>query len=265
MDSFSTWFQKHVLQLPVLASEHGRQLDSLLTYVHWLMFALFLGWLLYFFYVIFRFRKSRHPHADTAGVRTHVTSYLEVGVALTEAFLLVAFSVPLWAKMVADPPVESEATVVRVMARQFNWVAHYAGVDGVSGRRDPALSSGNDPFGVDRKGDPAALDDVVVQGNIVVPVDKPVLCHLTSIDVIHSLAIPAMRICQDAIPGISFPVWFKPVKVGEYKITCAQLCGHSHYGMVGTLKVVPQSDYEKWLLEQSNKARAAAGQPVSYE
>ena len=34
-----------LLGLPVLASEHGRDVDSLIIYVHWLMIALFVGWL----------------------------------------------------------------------------------------------------------------------------------------------------------------------------------------------------------------------------
>jgi cytochrome c oxidase subunit II len=265
MDTLANWFQTHVLRLPFLASEHGGDIDSLLTYIHWLMFLLFFGWLVYFFYALARFRQSRQARADAVGLRSHVTGYLEIAVVVIEAVLLIGFSIPLWAKRVSGLPPEDEATVVRVMGRQFNWMAHYAGPDGVMGRQDPALSSASDPFGLDRKGDEAALDDVVVQGTIVVPVNRPVVFHVTSIDVIHSLAIKSMRICQDAIPGMSIPVWFTPVKEGDYMITCAQLCGNSHYGMFGTLRVVSQAEYDSWLLTQSNRARSAAGQPVDYE
>jgi cytochrome c oxidase subunit 2 len=264
IDAFANWFQAHVLRLPVLASEHGRNLDNLLTYVHWLMFALFIGWLAYFGLVLYRFRQSRQPRPHPTGVRSHFTSYLEGGVAVVEAILLIGFSVPLWAKMVSNPPREDQSTVVRVMGRQFNWVAHYAGLDGQMGRQSAALASAMDPFGVDRKGDAQAKDDVVVQGTLIVPVNKPVLAHITSLDVVHSFAVPAMRVCQDAIPGMSIPVWFTPVKEGEYKITCAQLCGNSHYGMFATLKVVAQADYDRWLAEQSAKARSAV-EPVNYE
>jgi cytochrome c oxidase subunit 2 len=265
MESFAHWFQKHILGLPVLASEHGQTLDNLLTYVHWLMAVLFIGWLMYFTFVLIRFRRARQPRASTTPLRSHVTSYLEVGVVVAEAILLLGFSVPLWAKMVANPPPPQDATVIRILGRQFNWMAHYAGVDGVMGKQDAALSSAGDPFGLDRKNDPQAADDVVVQGNIVVPVDKHVVAHVTSLDVIHSLAIPSMRVCQDAIPGMSIPTWFKPTKVGDYKITCAQLCGNSHYGMYATLKVVSQAEYDRWLKEQSGKARAAHAAPVDYE
>jgi cytochrome c oxidase subunit 2 len=265
MASFIDWFKHGFLALPIQASEHGRNVDNLLMYVHWLMLALFVGWLAFFLLAILRFRATRHPRANPVGVKSHFSTWLEAGVALTEAVLLIGFAVPLWAKMVSNPPAPRDATVIHVMGRQFNWMAHYAGTDGVMGRQDLALSSAGDPFGVDRKNDSHALDDVVVQGNIAVPVNRHVLVHLTSMDVIHSLAIPAMRVCQDAIPGMSIPVWFKPTKEGEYKITCAQLCGNSHYGMYATLKVVSQGEYDKWLAAQSAKARAANAAPVNYE
>lgn len=278
-NAFTDWFKYDFLRLPLLASEHGENVDNLLMYVHWLMLALLIGWSGFFIYTVVRFRRSRNPKADYAGVRSHFSSYLEGGVALVEAILLLAFAVPLWASVVSNPPAEEDSTVIRVMGKQFNWTAHYPGVDGKAGRQDPRLISASDPFGIDRLGDPDAEDDVVVQGNIVVPVGKNVLAQLTSLDVIHSFAIKSMRVCQDAIPGMSSPTWFKPVMTGEYLITCAQLCGNSHYGMRGTLKVVSLEAYTQWLGEQSAKAKAATAEaraaaaggksgvvePVSYE
>ena len=36
MDKILDWFEK-LLGLPVLASEHGKDVDNLIIYVHWLM------------------------------------------------------------------------------------------------------------------------------------------------------------------------------------------------------------------------------------
>ncbi len=263
-NSFEYLIKHKLLELPVLASEHGGKVDSLIIYVHALMAVLFVGWLGYFLYAIVRFRKSRNPKADYVGVQGHMSNYLEVGVALIEAILLIGFAVPLWAQVVANPPSEKDSIVINVIGRQFNWNGHYAGTDGKMGRQSPVLTSASDAFGVDRKGDADAKDDVVVMGNFVVPVNKNVLVNVTSMDVIHSFAIQSMRVCQDATPGLRVSTWFKPVKVGEYRITCAQLCGNSHYGMFGTLKVVSQAEYDKWIGEQSAKAKGASA-PVSYE
>ncbi len=256
-------FIKHtVLNLPVLASEHGRHVDDLIVYVHALMAALFVGWFAYFLYAVFRFRKANNPKADYVGVKGHFSNWMEGIVALVEAVLLLGFAVPLWAKVVTHPPDERNSIVINVLGRQFNWNGHYAGPDGIMGRQSQALTSGSDPFGVDRKGDTNAIDDVVIQGSLVVTVNKDVIVNVTSQDVIHSFAVRSMRVCQDAIPGLRTPTWFKPVKQGEYKITCAQLCGNSHFGMAATLKVVSQAEYDKWLAEQAAKAK---GGTVSYE
>ena len=41
------------------------------------------------------------------------------------------------------------------------------------------------------------------------PVGKDIYVRITSKDVIHSFAIPTMRVKQDSIPGMEIPVWFK--------------------------------------------------------
>ena len=67
-----------LLGLPVLASEHGKDVDNLIIYVHWLMIVLFVGWLAYFAYALFRFHRSRNPKADYVGVKNHASNYIEV-------------------------------------------------------------------------------------------------------------------------------------------------------------------------------------------
>ena len=41
-----------------LVDEHGHRIDNLIWYVHLLMGVLFVGWLLFFIYALFRFRAS---------------------------------------------------------------------------------------------------------------------------------------------------------------------------------------------------------------
>lgn len=92
----------------------------------------------------------------------------------------------------------------------------------------------------------------VKTGNlIVVPVNKDVKLIMTSKDVLHSFYIPSFRIKQDVIPGAYTALWFKADKLGEYHVFCAEFCGTQHSGMLATLKVVPQAEYEAWLDEES--------------
>jgi len=249
-------FAKKVLFMPVLASEHGKDVDNFIIYVHLLMGVLFVGWFGYFLFTIFKFSAKRNPKADHHGVRSHISSWLEVVVAFCEIALLVGFAIPLWAKVVEDYPKESESTVIRVTAQQFAWNSRYPGKDGVFGKQDIKLVGGDNVMGYDPN-DKAGKDDIVQPLNdIIVPVNKPVIVYLTSMDVIHSMSIHAMRICQDAVPGQLVPVHFKPTEEGKFLITCAQLCGNSHYFMRGYFTVLSQAEYDKVM---AAKAALAGG------
>ncbi len=239
-----------ILGLPPLASEQGLDVDSLIIYVHWLMIALFIGWLAYFAYALVRFRRSRNPKADYLGVRGHYSSYLEIIVVIAEGVLLLGFAIPLWAKAVGEFPKESESTVVQVVAEQFAWNVRYPGADGKFGKQDMHLVNSTNKFGIDFS-DPAAKDDIESPNQIHVPVNKPVIVQLSSKDVIHSFKIIAMRVTQDAIPGMRIPLHFTPTHVGRYQINCAQLCGIGHANMAaGFLVVDTPEDYQKWLATQ---------------
>ncbi|MBI5773566.1 MAG: cytochrome c oxidase subunit II [Verrucomicrobia bacterium] len=244
--------------MPLLAAEHGKDMDGLIFYVHVLMALLFAGWMAYFIYVLFRFRKSRNPQADHAGVKSHASSYIEGAVVIFEAVLLLGFAVPLWAKVADKFPAEKDSTVIRVTAQQFAWNSRYPGKDGVFGKQNPKFVNASNAFGVDPN-DPAAKDDVVPPLNeMAVPVNKPVIAHITSMDVIHSFKIYPLRVNQDATPGLRVPIHFTPTKEGKYQIVCAQLCGNSHYFMKGYFTVYGQKEYDEWLDKKSKSSSAGS-------
>jgi cytochrome c oxidase subunit 2 len=80
-----------------------------------------------------------------------------------------------------------------------------------------------------------------------VPVGRPVRVVFTSEDVLHDLFIPAFRVKADAVPGRYSAIWFEPTRVGEYHLFCAEYCGTKHSGMIGTVHVMEQADYQTWL------------------
>jgi len=245
------WFANHILGMPELASKNGESVDALIVYVHWLMIALFIGWLVYFGYAVWRFRASRNPKADYQGVRNHASSYLELTVAAIEAVLLIGIAIPVWAKAVDHFPDVKDATVIYVMGQQYAWNIRYAGPDGVFGRQDMKFVSSDNVFGVD-PADPFGKDDIQTLNEIHVPVGKPVIVYVSSKDVIHSFKVTAMRTCQDAIPGLRIPCWFTPTKIGKYQVNCAQLCGPGHSSMTGGFLIVEsQADFNKWIASKS--------------
>ncbi len=242
-----------------MASKHGGDVDYMIVLVHYLMGALFVGWAAYFVYVLFRFRKGANPKADYVGARSHASTYIEGAVAFVEAVLLLGFAVPLWAKVVDQLPSPAESTVVRIVAQQFGWNVLMPGKDGAFQKQDMALVNTENPFGLVKE-DPAGKDDVRTLNDLTVPVNKPVLIHLSSKDVIHSFKVIAMRVTQDAIPGLRIPVHFTPTAVGKYQINCAQLCGNGHAAMTqGFLNVVTQEEFEKWAAKNVVAAGGGGG------
>lgn len=246
------------LNLPVLASRHGEDVDLLLEGVHAVMLLLFVAWTGYLVFALWHFRAKRNPRANPVGVRAIVFAAIIGIVVAEEAATLFGAAIPLWNKNVSAYPDEDQATVVRVTAQQFTWNSRYPGRDGKFGAQDPTLVSEANPLGYVLD-DEAGKDDVVPPlKDIRVPLEpvdadgdgkqdvdplgrpqfKPVIVHLTSKDVIHSFKVLPMRICQDAIPGMSIPVQFMPTREGKYAITCAQLCGNGHATMIGWLTVM---------------------------
>ena len=179
---------------------------------------------------------------------------------------------------------------IRVVAQQFQWNIHYPGEDGIFGQTyaDSVEDDSQNFIGLSREGHGA--DDIVTMNQLHIPKNKRVKIRLSSRDVIHGFALPEMRVKQDAIPGMEIPIYFTatlssneyleylkdndlvrynnkldkndktynklPESVRDtyyrgYQITCAQLCGNSHYFMKGYLTVHEQDDFDAWL--ENNK------------
>lgn len=248
--------QQFLAMFPIQASTHAAEVDEMTVLVHWLMLVLFVGWGFFFLFVLFRFRKGANPKASYAGAHGKFAKSTEVAVAIIEIALLVFYAIPAWATRVKAFPAESEAVVVRVVAEQFAWNIHYPGPDGKFGRTDIKLVGADNPLGLDRR-DPNAKDDITTINQLNLPTDRPVLVHLSSKDVIHSFGLYEMRVKQDAIPGMSIPVWFIPNRIGEYEIACSQLCGLGHFRMRGFITIQSATDYKKWYDDQEKELQPA--------
>jgi cytochrome c oxidase subunit 2 len=233
-------------QLPPAASTHAPAIDGMLSHIHLVILVLFAGWAAYFLYLLIRYRAGNHPRATHAGTRGRLAIVFTAGLVLTEGVLLVTAGLPLWFERTARRPAGPAPIAVRAIAEQFAWSFHYPGADGQYGTTSVAMISPENPLGLDRSS-PFAADDVVSLGEMVVPIDEPVLVELSSKDVIHSFGIPAMRVKQDATPGLRTPVWFTPTALGEFEIACSQLCGLGHYRMRAIVRVTSREEFGEFL------------------
>ena len=255
------------LGMQPVAATHGAQIDNLIGWIHIFMLILFVGWGVFLVYAIARFRKSRNPVADYKGVTSKNSTYAEIGVAVIEAVLLIGFAIPLWAARVDSIPPANQALEVNLTPEQFAWNVRYAGPDGVFGRTDIKLIDlQSNPLGLDRT-DPAAKDDITTVNQVYLPVNKPIIVNLRSKDVIHSFNVPEFRVKQDAIPGLTIPIWFIPnvttaemrTRTGnpnlQYGIGSAQLCGLGHYRMRGFVTVLSAEEFQKWMDDEEAKVK----------
>ena len=244
---------------PVVASAHGHDIDMMIYLVHILMAILFVGWGIFFITALVKFNKWWHPKANYTGVTSHVSTQLEVLVAVIEIILLVGFSIPFWAKQVNALPDRPDKIEVKILAEQFAWNVHYPGADGIFGKTDlKYFDKQSNPLGLDPK-DPNGKDDIATINQLHLPIGHPVIIHLSSRDVMHSFKVPVMRVTQDIIPGMSIPTWFTPTKTGKFEIACAQLCGLGHYRMKGYLTIDTDEEFKAWLASQAPSTSEGGG------
>lgn len=238
--------------LPPDVSQDGHKIDRLINVLHVFMAVLFVGWGVFFIYCLVKFRQRPGVKAQYEPVKAAISKYGEIGVIAFEAVLLLGFSIPIWASVKNDIPTDAENPLrIRVLGEQFAWNFHYPGADGKFGRiRADLVNSATNPMGLDKSGDPNAADDVVA-GEMHIPVNRPIICDISAKDVIHSFSVPVLRVKQDAIPGMTVPVWFKAVKEGIYEVACAQLCGNNHYAMRALMFIEPQTKFDAWMAEKS--------------
>jgi cytochrome c oxidase subunit II len=95
-----------------------------------------------------------------------------------------------------------------------------------------------------------------------VPVGRTVKITMASEDVVHSLWFPAFRVKTDVLPNRYRTMWFEATKTGTFHIFCAEYCGTSHSGMVGSVVVMEPTDYQRWLAGGTEGSLASQGEKL---
>lgn len=102
----------------------------------------------------------------------------------------------------------------------------------------------------------------LVTDTLYVPVDMPVRLNLISLDVNHSIFIPAFRVKEDVIPNRTNFTWFQATNVGSYDIACAEYCGLLHAYMYTKVVVMEEEDYNQWFLTASTEMNAGNAEQI---
>ena len=214
--------------LPENVSTYGGDIDSIIGFIYYVTLAWFVVTIgaLALFLILYRRREGRRAAYITGEKLSEAAWILIPALIVLLLDLWIDFrGADAWAKVkLRVPPADLR---VQVTAKQFNWEIVYPGPDGQFG----------------------TPDDLQIDNELHVPVNKVVRIALRSKDVIHSFFLPNLRLKQDIIPGREIHAWFQATKPGVYEMPCSELCGFGHSGMLGHLTVHSAEEYQQWVRE----------------
>lgn len=218
------WFANSANEHHHVVSSMGREIDVLFLIILWITGIVFIGTQVALVYVAYRYVDA----PGRIATYFHGSQRLEVVWTIIPAAILVfiaLFQMGTWANIKFRSAMPKVQPLAEITARQFQWVMRYPGPDG-------KLHS---------------PDDLIMVNDLHFVKGQKALIHLRSSDVLHSFFLPQMRIKQDAVPGLTIPVWFDSDRSGHFELVCAELCGWGHYKMRGNVTVHDtQSEFDEW-------------------
>jgi len=226
------------LQAP--ASPVMDQISRFNTFLFWLTTAIALFVLILLAIIIVRFNGRANP---TPSRTTHNTP-LEIIWTIVPVIILATIAVPSFRLLFSQLDVPHPDLTVKATGKQWFWTYSYPD----NGNFE--FSSLMIPEKDLKPGQPRLL---AVDNEMVVPVNKVVHVLVTGADVIHSFAVPSFGIRIDAIPGRMNDTWFKATTEGVFYGQCSELCGKDHSFMPIAIRVVSESDFNKWIDDAKKK------------
>ncbi len=232
-------------------------IDNTLIITFWITGVVFVAVVLFMAYCVLRFRHRPGNRAAYEPENRKLEGWLAGGTTLGVAAMLTP-GLFVWHQFVTVP---DGAAQVEVVGQQWLWSFRLPGADGKLGTSETRDITPENALGLNRN-DPAALDDVVIEGGeLHLEVGKPVKMLLRSVDVLHDFYVPEFRAKMDMVPGMVTYFWLTPTRTGTFEVLCAELCGVGHPQMRGTVVVDSAEDYQAWLSQQQtfSQLQAQAG------
>lgn len=165
---------------------------------------------------LIRYNNKKHPVAE----QIHGSTALEIVWTVIPLILVLIMFFYGWAGYAPARKAPKDAMRITAVARMWSWQFQY--------------------------------ENGVKTDTLYIPINKPVLLDLISVDVVHSLYIPAFRVKEDMVPGRTNKMWFIAQKEGNYELFCAEYCGLSHSYMFTEVKVLEQNAFDNWLAAKAD-------------
>ncbi len=214
------------------ASTYAGNIDFVIALVAIIVFTwLFLAEAILLYFCL-RFKKKEGVEAQyITGEKHHEMKWIHWPhhlVLVCDVFIII-FAVQVWYEVKQElPPAED---TIGVVAQQWAWTFRHSGQDRILG----------------------TADDIEIVNELHVELGKTYHFKLESLDVMHDFSVPVFRLKQDSVPGRVITGWFKPNRIGEYDVQCAEMCGIGHGVMGARIHVDTPEDYQDFLDQHSNK------------
>lgn len=178
-------------------------------------------------YFVYKYNKKKNPVAT----QIEGSTKLEIIWTVIPILLVLLMFYYGWAgwKPMKNPP--KDTFDIKVISRMWNFTFEYE-----NGKKTDTL---------------------------FVPQNKAVKLELNSMDVVHSLYIPAFRVKEDIVPGSKKMAWFIPQNEGLFDLFCAEYCGLNHSYMINIVKVMPQDQFNAWYVDTTQQVAAVTDSPTA--
>ena len=201
---------------------HVETVDFVMLYIVAISVVLLLGITATMIYFVFKYnRKHGHKPVDIPYNIPLEIIWITIPTLLVLSMFYYGYTGFEQARVIPD-----NAFVIKVTARQWDWKFTYA-----NGKEADSL---------------------------YVPVNRPIKLELHSVDVNHSLFIPAFRLKEDVVPNENNYMVFTPRELGKYEIACAEYCGLNHSNMYSGVVVMPQVEFTKWYNTKTDTTKKAS-------
>ncbi len=203
--------------LPDAMSTLAPEVDSLFYFVVWASTIIFIAVIAAMVYFMVRYRRKSEAFVPIPEPENRLLEMTWIVLPTILTMIVFTWGFKVFVRLSTPPP---DAYQITVRAQQWAWNFEYPN----------GASSTNELY---------------------VPVGTPVKLNMSSTDVIHSFFVPDFRIKQDVLPNRYTSVWFEAIDQGDFQVYCTEYCGTQHSGMLATIHVVTQTEFDTWLDSQN--------------
>nr|AID45836.1 cytochrome c oxidase subunit II [Rhinusa rara] len=159
------------------------------------------------------------------------------------AIILITIALPSLRLLYILDEIYNPMITVKVIGHQWFWSYEY------SDYKNLEFNSYMIPNNQMSKSNFRLLD---VDNRMVVPFNTQIRAIITSVDVIHSWAVPSLGVKIDATPGRLNQINFNINRTSLFYGQCSEICGANHSFMPIVIEAISTSTFIEWMNSMNN-------------